>query len=109
MSHDTHHTHEAHHENAVQEKKSKTALRSSFWFVLILAGLFIAALNFVKVMGSDDGGGHGASHATEAHATEAHESGMHDATTHPYDAAPHADEPAGNAHPADAAHEEAAH
>jgi len=49
MSHeehqDTHHT----SENA----KSKVAMRSSFWFVIILVGLFIAALNFINVMGSE--------------------------------------------------------
>ena len=36
--------------------KSQTAFRSSFWFVLILAGLFIAALNFVEIMGHSEEG-----------------------------------------------------
>lgn len=42
--------HETHHETSHStEIKSKTAMSASFWFVLILAGLFIAAVNFVNV------------------------------------------------------------
>jgi hypothetical protein len=46
--HNTHHHNDSHSSG---ELKSKTAFRSSFWFVLILVGLFIAALNFIEVMG----------------------------------------------------------
>lgn len=38
------------------EIKSKTAFVSSFWFVIILVGLFIAALNFIEVMGNSEEG-----------------------------------------------------
>jgi hypothetical protein len=51
-------SHESHQST---ENKPKTALSASFWFVLILAGLFIAAVNFVNVMSHDDGG-HGTEH-----------------------------------------------
>ena len=46
--------HGTHHDsdNPV-EPGSKTAFRSSFWVVIILVGLFIAALNFINVMGHD--------------------------------------------------------
>ena len=52
MSHETHHTTHNHPEN-----KPTTSFRSSFWFVIILVGLFIAALNFVNIMGNDNGEG----------------------------------------------------
>jgi hypothetical protein len=49
MSHEehqgTHHTSE--------NNKSKTAFKSSFWFVVILVGLFIAALNFISAESGD--------------------------------------------------------
>ena len=62
--HGTHH-HEA--ENA-DRNKSNSSFRSSFWFMLILVGLFIGALNFIQVMG------HGSAHEAEAHTqTEAHQ------------------------------------
>lgn len=49
--HGTHH-HEGEHTGEI---KSKTSFIASFWFVLILVGLFIAALNFIDVMGHDQG------------------------------------------------------
>lgn len=61
MSHEAHH--EEHHEGPqIDTTKSKPAFSASFWFMLILAGLFIAALNFVNVMSEPEeehGGGHG--------------------------------------------------
>ena len=64
MSHEAHH--EEHHEGPeIDIKKSKPAFVASFWFVIILAGLFIAALNFVNVMSQPEeghGGGHEATH-----------------------------------------------
>jgi len=57
MSHETHHH--------TTDNTPKTSYNSAFWFVLILAGLFIAAVNFVNVMGHDEGGGHGAIHETK--------------------------------------------
>lgn len=66
MAHETHEHHST-------ENKPKTALNSSFWFVVILAGLFIAAVNFINVMSHDEGG-HGADHESgETHAPAAHE------------------------------------
>src|ERR1043165_548711 len=65
MSHETHHE-EHHHEGPqIDIKKSRSAFSASFWFVIILVGLFIASLNFISVMSGDDEGSHG-SHATEA-------------------------------------------
>lgn len=58
------------------ELKSTTAFRSSFWFVIILVGLFIAALNFVRVMGDSKHEGEG---GHEGHATEQHDAVEHGA------------------------------
>ncbi len=56
MSNETHN--DIHHENPRQADrgKSKTSFQSSFWFVIILVGLFIAAINFVHVMGKSEEG-----------------------------------------------------
>lgn len=69
MAHGTHN--DAHSERS----KSTVSFQSSFWLVVILVGLFIAALNFINVMGHHEGG--------EGHheATEQHEGG-HEATKH---------------------------
>lgn len=76
-----HDTHNPDIENS-GELKSRTSFKASFWFVAILVGLFIAALNFVRVMSDDQEGGHGG-HATEAHgghdATGGHEAAGHEA------------------------------
>jgi hypothetical protein len=100
--HNTHHHDDSHSSG---ELKSKTAFRSSFWFVLILVGLFIAALNFIEVMGHGEEGheGHEKMEATssetlkeesglgrpaEEHATEhampatAHDSAVHEEPHH---------------------------
>jgi hypothetical protein len=53
MSHETHHQ---------TDNRPGTSFKSSFWFVIILVGLFIAAVNFVNVMGHDDEG-----HAAPSH------------------------------------------
>lgn len=72
MAHDTHHdTHGTHHDVS-DRTQSRTSFASAFFFVVILAGLFIAAVNFVKVMGHDDEGGHGTEHSTE-HTVPTHE------------------------------------
>ena len=60
-------SHEAHH--GEPKVKTQAAGKSSQWFVIILVGLFIAGVNFVNVMGHDDGHG-GAGHATETHTTQ---------------------------------------
>jgi len=71
MSHETSHGHQS--ERAV----SKVSFVSSFWLVVIIAGLFVAALNFIQSFssGHEEGG-----HAThEMHSTGGHE-GTHEAT-----------------------------
>ena len=50
MSHDTHQ-----HHGHTQEGKPKTAFSASFWLVIIIAGLFIAALNFIQAESSHEG------------------------------------------------------
>ncbi len=56
--------HEAHHGAPSEQSKSVVSFKSSFWLVIILVGLFIAALNFIKVMGEGHEGKEG--HNTEA-------------------------------------------
>ena len=76
MSHDTHQHTEA--------KGPKTPLGSAFWFVLVLVFLFIGAVNFVNVMGKDEGEGH------DGAKTEAVEGGHEAATAeHTTDSASH--------------------
>lgn len=95
MSHETHN--EASHG---KEKTSATSMRSSFWLVVILAGLFIAALNFVEV---ESAGGEGEGHQTEA--VEGHEGA---ATMHGEEHAAPATE-GHMEHAADSSHSEEAH
>jgi hypothetical protein len=76
MSHEAHH--DTHHTPA--DTKPNTSYYAAFWFVVIIAGLFVAAVNFVNVMSNDDEGGHGAGgHATE-HTTEHGGAATHEAT-----------------------------
>jgi len=90
-----------------EEPRSKTSMSASFWFAIILVGLFIAALNFISVMGHDSAEGHGG-HATHEAAlpTEGHHEGTNNEATH------EATENISN-HPAatsnDSAHAESAH
>ncbi len=78
-------SHEAHNDSAHAQTESKptTSSRASFWFVVILAGVFIAAVNFVSIMGhdSEEHGVHG--HATE-HVMPAHDN-MHEEGHHAAD------------------------
>lgn len=78
MSHDTHgHQHDTHNDNP------SVQFNSAFYFVIILAGLFLAAMAFIKSMSHTEEG-HGAAHAqhTEAPAHEGHASeATHEATT----------------------------
>jgi hypothetical protein len=60
--------HETHHETSHgTEKTSKTSSGASFWFVLILVGLFIAAVNFVNVTGSEHEEGEKTGHMHGTH------------------------------------------
>jgi hypothetical protein len=93
MSHDTHeHHHETSHDKPVLEFKS------AFYFVIILAGLFIASIGFVKSMSHNEGGhdAHGAQHS-EAVGHEA----THGEATH--EAAPMHEEHAATGHDEEAA------
>lgn len=80
MSHDTHHK--------VEDKKPGSSFTSSIWFMLIMAGLFIAAVNFVGVMSHDEGG-----HGEEAHGTEHAAPAHHDDASPGHDAAEHHEAP----------------
>lgn len=88
MSHDSHAAHHTENKNA----KPGSSFTSSIWFMIILAFLFISAVNFVQVMSHDDGGhgdaGHGTEHAAPAH-NDGHAEGHGDAEHH---------EEAGHAH-----------
>lgn len=99
MSHSTH------------EEKPVLASKSAMMFALIIVGLFIATMNFIKAMSHSEEG-HGGAHQTEAaHGAPAHgatheEATGHEATTH--EAATHEATPA-DAHQAkDSTHHEAA-
>ncbi len=66
MSHETHHH---------TDTKPGTASGAAFWFMLILVGLFIGTVNFVNVMGHDDGESHDNSH--DIHAPAGHGADLH--------------------------------
>jgi len=95
MSHDTNHGHS-------DKKETIISFKNSFWLVIIIVGLFIASLNFIKAeSGGEEGEGHAKEHhemKADAHgeksehkAGEAHEAGE----THHADEAHHAEaEPA---------------
>lgn len=51
--------HETHNGVSADRAKSTVSFKSSFWLVVILVGLFIAALNFIKVMGGSHEGKEG--------------------------------------------------
>jgi hypothetical protein len=54
MSHD--HSTAAHHDAPNSEPQSKTGLSSAFWLILVVAGLFVASLNFMQAMGGHEDG-----------------------------------------------------
>lgn len=87
MSHDTHSAHS-------KENKTIISFKNSFWLVIILVGLFIAALNFIQIEsaheGEGHGGGHGAKHEAPAHGGHDAEATKHEEAAHE-SAAPHAE------------------
>ncbi|NCX95285.1 MAG: hypothetical protein EBX41_02545 [Chitinophagia bacterium] len=102
-AHNEHHTngHSDHahgHDDAQHERaKSKGSFISSFWLVVILAGLFIAALNFIQVVQNEHSEGegthheathHGGGHEANHHGSEAPHEGGHEAN-HGGGEAPH--------------------
>ena len=101
-------SHDATHHNPHNEvAKSKTAFSASFWLVIILVGLFIAALNFISVMSHDDGGHGGAVHETHAPAAGHEAAGGHHDATESHEVAPATHEAVGTdtaAHHTEEAH-----
>lgn len=57
MSHDT-------HQLPNKENKTIISFKNSFWLIIILVFLFVAALNFIQVESAGEGEGHGAAHET---------------------------------------------
>ncbi len=85
MSHDTNHGH-------TQENTTIISFKNSFWLVVVLVGLFIAAINFIQVESAGGEEGHG---GHEAATHEAHGGAEHGAAAHghaePGSAVKHAD------------------
>jgi len=82
MAHEAHHDDHAH---ATTDAKPTSSFRAAYWFVIVLVFLFIASVNFVRVMGHDEEAGHGGEHHTEAaagHEATGHEATHEEATTH---------------------------
>jgi len=75
MSHDTGHGHS-------KENVTIISFKNSFWLVVIIVGLFVAALNFVQAEShGEEGEGHG--HHTEAAAGHGHgDASSHEAAGH---------------------------
>lgn len=63
MSHDTHDHNDSHDTGKPMIEKSRTGLQSSFLLIVIIAGLFICAINFMSAMG----------HAEAGHEIDGHE------------------------------------
>ncbi len=70
MAHETHHEEGHHHHDT--EATPKISLFSAFWFVLILVGLFVAAINFVSVESKSGEEEHAATEQHHEGATEVH-------------------------------------
>lgn len=70
MGHDNH--------SAPTDKKPTASFRASFWLIVILAGLFVAAVNFISVMSHDEEAGHGSEHAAPAHTEQVEHSSTAD-------------------------------
>lgn len=85
MSHDTH--------GQSTENKTIISFKNAFWLVVIIVGLFVAALNFIQVESAGEG--------------EGHHGGGHE--THEMHAAPHHEEAKAEGKHEEAAHGEAAH
>ena len=72
MSHDTHNGHST-------ENKTIISFKSSFWLIIILVGVFVAALNFIQAESGGEEGHEGHGEAThEMHHAAGHEG--HEAT-----------------------------
>lgn len=88
MSHESH----GHHHDA-QDAKPIVEYKAAWYFVLIVAGLFIGAIAFVQSMSHDESGhgdAHGAPHATEApQGSHAEGHGTHSESGHGQEAEHH--------------------
>jgi hypothetical protein len=87
MSHDTH---EAHAHGHSHEENPSIPFKAAFLFVLIIVGLFVAAMGFVKSMSHDESG-HGGAHTEathDAHGAAATHEAAHDASAHEEHTAP---------------------
>jgi hypothetical protein len=70
MSHSTH------------EEKPLISSKAAMMFALIIVGLILGTMNFVKAMSHSEEG-HGGGHGTEAsHGAAGHEGAAHEATSH---------------------------
>ena len=95
MSHDTGHGHS-------KENVTIISFKNSFWLVVIIVGLFVAALNFIQAESKgEEGEGHGGHHteAAAGHGHEGHEATKHE--EHGTEAAQPAGEPATEEHKAE--------
>jgi hypothetical protein len=75
MSHDTHQHHP-------KENKTIISFKNSFWLVVIIVGLFVASLSFIKVEseGGEEGKGE-AKETTEMQSPAGNEAGKGEAKT----------------------------
>ncbi len=69
--------HETHNDTSTERSKSQVSFTSSFWLIVILVGLFIAALNFISVMGHGEEGKEGKEGKTEEMHGAKHEEAEH--------------------------------
>lgn len=53
-------SHETNNDANSERTKSKVSFTASFWLIIILVGLFVAALNFIPAMSSKEGHGESA-------------------------------------------------
>lgn len=76
-------THDTHNNGNSEKDQTIISFKSSFWLIVIIAGLFVASLNFISAMSGgheEAAGGHGAH--TEAAGHGGHEAKEHKAEGH---------------------------
>jgi hypothetical protein len=49
-------SHDSHHDEEKEKKVSIVSFKNSFWLVIIIVGLFVAALNFIKAESGNEEG-----------------------------------------------------
>ncbi len=60
-------SHETHTDANTETTKTQISFSSSFWLVVILVGLFVAALNFIPAMSEKEGHGEKTEATSEKH------------------------------------------